>query len=59
MEETGDKTQVFTGHVVLCKIFGEHAYEKYTLKDGDNFIGRDEETLQFTLDQRYLQSMRI
>ena len=51
MEEAGEKTQIFTGHVnFYVEIFGEHApYEKYTVKDGDNFIGRDEENSQIPL----------
>jgi pSer/pThr/pTyr-binding forkhead associated (FHA) protein/tetratricopeptide (TPR) repeat protein len=51
MEEAGEKTQVFSGHVnFYVEIFGEHApYEKYTIKDGDNIIGRDEENSQIPL----------
>ena len=51
IEESGDKTEVFTGHVnFYVEIFGEHApYEKYTIKDGDNLIGRDEENTQIPL----------
>ena len=56
MEESGDKTQIFTGLATFyLEIFGEYApYEKYTLKEGDNFIGRDKEKCQI-----YLQDQEV
>ena len=61
MEEAGEKTQVFSGLVnFYVELFGEFApYEKYTIKDGDNFIGRSEEESSITLLDQEVSSKHV
>ena len=51
LEEAGEKTAVFTGFAnYTLEIFGEFApFERYGLKEGENFIGRDSKTSQIPL----------
>ena len=57
-ESAGEKTQVFTGFADYdLEIFGEYApYDRFSIKDGETIIGRDENATDIFLHDSEVSS---